>query len=147
MPLNIATHNTTHTIRIKEAKVKELYLTENEFLLPLNVTTTTMTGSITAAKVRITGFVNLKGGISGKGREKLAPLKEIPVPLTLLKDCFLQNVTFRNVIKINNIIRTQGLSLKEILENSISLDSNIQEHIMLSSDKIVSNFFNKNIVT
>lgn len=117
--------------------MKELYLTEDEFFLPLNGSTTVMNGSITAAKVRVTGLVELRGGITGKGIEKLAPLKYISTPLTLYGNRFLQNVTFSNLVKAKDIVRTRGPSLKKILENSIPLDSNVSVHLILFSDKIV----------
>ncbi|XP_070162269.1 uncharacterized protein [Polyergus mexicanus] len=135
IPLDIATNRTRQIVRMKKATVKELYLTEDEFFLPLNGTTTVMNGSITAAKVRVTGLVEMKGGITGKGIEKLAPLKYISAPLTLYGDHFLQNVTFSNLVKAKDIVRTRGLSLKEILKNRVSLNSNVSVHLILSSDK------------
>lgn len=105
--------------------------------MPLNGTTTVMNGSITAAKVRVTGLVEMKGGITGKGIEKLAPLKYISAPLTLYGDHFLQNVTFSNFVKTIDIVRTRGLSLKEILKNRVPLNSNVSVHLILSSDKTV----------
>ncbi|KAM0726481.1 hypothetical protein ACS0PU_007665 [Formica fusca] len=135
IPLDIATSRTRQIVRMRKATVKELYLTEDEFFLPLNGTTTVMNGSITAAKVRVTGLVEMKGGITGKGIEKLAPLKYISAPLTLYGDHFLQNVTFSNFVKAKDIVRTHGLSLKEILKNRLPLNSNVSVHLILSSDK------------
>lgn len=122
---------------MEEAIVKELYLTEDEFFLPLNGSTTVMNGSITAANVRVTGPVEMSGKIIGKGIEKLKPLKEIFTPLTLHGDCFLQNVTFKNFVKAKDIVRPHGLSIKEILENTVPLDSNVSAHLILFSDKTV----------
>jgi len=96
-----------------------------------------MTGSITAAKVRVTGLVEISGKITGKGIEKLNPLKEIFTPLTLHGDYFLQNVTVRNFVKVKDIVRSRGLSMKEILENSVPLDSNVSAHLILFSNKTV----------
>lgn len=123
---------------MKEAKVKDLHVTEGAFFLPLNGPTTVMNGSITAAKVRVTGLVGISTGrITGKGFEPLKPLKEIFTPITLNGDRFLQNVTFRNFVKAKDIVRSHGLSVKEILENSVPLDSNVSAHLILSSDKTV----------
>lgn len=123
---------------MKEARVKELHLTDDEFFLPLNGSAVTMNGSITAAKVRVTGLVSLKGGLKGKGIEKLMLLKDIFIPLTLPGDCFLQNVTFRNFVKTKDIVGPQGQSLRGILENSVPLDSNVPQHLILLSNKTVS---------
>lgn len=122
---------------MREARVKELYLTEDEFFLPLNGSMTVMNGSITATKVRVTGLVELKGGITGKGIEKLAPMKYISTPLILDDDYFLQDVIFSNLVKTKDIVRIRGPSLKEISENRIPLDSNVPVHLTLSSDKTV----------
>ncbi|XP_029165434.1 uncharacterized protein LOC114936425 [Nylanderia fulva] len=135
IPLNIATNSTRQIIWMKEARVKELHLTEDEFFLPLNGSTTVMKGSITASKVRVTGLVALNGGIKGKGFEKLAPLKYVSDPLTLYGNHFVQNVTFSNLVKVEDIVRTRGPSLKEILENRVPLNSNVSVHLILSSDK------------
>ncbi|XP_072746368.1 uncharacterized protein [Anoplolepis gracilipes] len=135
IPLDIATSRTRQTVQMRNARVKELRLLEDEFLLPLNGSTTIMNGSITAAKVRVTGLIELKGGITGKGIEKLVPLKYVSAPLTLHGDRFLQNVTFSNFIKAKDVVRTDGPSLKEILENHVPLDSNVPVHLILSSDK------------
>lgn len=132
-------------MRMEKVRVKELYLTGNEILLPLNGSSSVMTGSITARRVRVTGPVVTKGRITGKGSEKLAPVKEILTPMTLLNDRFLQNVTFRNLVKAKDIVRVGGgplkKSMKEIIENSVPLNSNIPMHLTLSSDKTVSNYF------
>lgn len=137
IPLNIATNSTKQIVWMREARVKELHLTEDEFFLPLNGSTTVMNGSITASKVRVTGLVELKGRLTGKGFEKLAPLKYISEPLTLKGNHFVQNVTFSKLVKAKDIVRTRGPSLKEILENRVSLDSNVSVHLILSSDKTV----------
>jgi len=108
---------------MKDVKVKNLHLTEDEFFLPLNGPTVTMTGSITAAKVRVTGLVEISGKITGKGIEKLNPLKEI--------------FTLTNFVKVKDIVRSRGLSMKEILENSVPLDSNVSTHLILFSNKTV----------
>ncbi|XP_012224336.2 uncharacterized protein clos [Linepithema humile] len=136
IPLDIATNNTRQKVRMEKVRVKELHLTGHEFLLPLNGSSIVMMGSIIAPKVRMTGLVNLKGGITGKGSEKLAPVKEILTPMTLFNDRFLQNVTFRNLVQAKDIVRADGSSIKEIMENSIPLNSNIPMHLTLSSDKI-----------
>lgn len=138
IPLNIATYSTKQTLLMKEARVKELHLTDDEFFLPLNGPAVTMNGSITAAKVKITGFVHLRGGLTGKVFEKLMLLKDIFTPLTLSGDYFLQNVTFRNLVKAEDIVGPRGQSLKGILENSIPLDSNVPQQLILSSDRTVS---------
>lgn len=135
--MDIATNTTRQVVQMREARVKELYLIENEFFLPLNGSTTIMNGSITATKVRVTGLVELKGGIRGKGIKKLAPLKYISTPLILDGDYFLQDVIFNNLVKTKDIVRIRGPSLKEILENRIPLDSNVPVHLTLSSDKTV----------
>ncbi|XP_012532717.1 uncharacterized protein LOC105834630 [Monomorium pharaonis] len=138
IPLDIVTRSTKQTVYMEEAEVKDLHLTEGNFLLPLNGPATVMDGSITAAKVRLTGPVEITGRITGKIGEKIKPLKEILTPLTLFGDRFLRNVTFRNFIKAENIIRSSqssGLSMKEILENSVPLDSNVPVRLILSSDK------------
>ncbi|GAB1868165.1 Closca [Camponotus japonicus] len=135
IPLDIATNSTRQIVQMREARVKELYLTEDEFFLPLNGSMTVMNGSITATKVRVTGLVELKGGITGKGIEKLAPMKYISTPLILDDDYFLQDVIFSNLVKTKDIVRIRGPSLKEISENRIPLDSNVPVHLTLSSDK------------
>lgn len=140
MPLNIATISIGQTVRITEARVKGLHLTEDEFFLPLNGSTTVMNGSITAPKVTVTGTVNMRCGIKGKGRDKIAPVKEISAPMILHNDRFLQNVTFRNLVKVKDIVSTRGLSLREILKNGVSLDSDVPVHLILSSDKTVCDF-------
>lgn len=138
IPLDIATNSTRQIVHMRKATVKELYLTEDEFFLPLNGTElTVMNGSITAAKVRVTGLVELKGGITGKGIEKLAPLKYVSTSLILYGDRFLQNVSFSNFVKAKDIVRTRGMSLKKILKNCIPLNSNVSVHLILSSDKTV----------
>jgi len=137
IPLDIATNSTRQIVQMREARVKELYLTEDEFFLPLNGSMTVMNGSITATKVRVTGLVELKGGITGKGIEKLAPMKYISTPLILDDDYFLQDVIFSNLVKTKDIVRIRGPSLKEISENRIPLDSNVPVHLTLSSDKTV----------
>ncbi|XP_024888654.1 uncharacterized protein LOC112465371 isoform X2 [Temnothorax curvispinosus] len=136
IPLNIATRSFNQTVYMKEAKVNNLCLTEDAFFLPLNGSTTVMNGSLTAAKVRVTGLVEASSiRLRGKESEKLKPLKEILTPLTLHGDRFLQNVTFRNFARAKDIVRPRGLSVKEILENIVPLDSNVSTHLILSSDK------------
>ncbi|XP_011693850.1 PREDICTED: uncharacterized protein LOC105453515 isoform X2 [Wasmannia auropunctata] len=154
IPLGIATSNIPkRTLYMKEVKVKDLHLTEDEFLLPLNGPATVMNGSITAARVRLTGLVDISGGLAGKGLEKFKPLREILTPLTLLGDRFLQNVTFRNFVKAKDIVRSRGSSMKEIIENSVPLDSNVSAHLILSSNKtqwsnvILQDFDTTNLVT
>ncbi|XP_011155669.2 uncharacterized protein LOC105193044 isoform X3 [Solenopsis invicta] len=141
IPLDIATTRTKQTVYMKEAEVKDLYLKNDEFLLPLNGPATVMGGSITAAKVRFTGLVDISGRIKGKGSEMIKPemnVKQISTPLTLLNDRFLRNVTVRNFVKAEDIVRprqSSGLSMKKILENSVPLDSNVPVHLILSSNK------------
>ncbi|XP_077278366.1 uncharacterized protein LOC143906276 isoform X2 [Temnothorax americanus] len=136
IPLNIATRSFNQTVYMKEAKVNNLCLTEDAFFLPLNGSTTVMNGSLTAAKVRVTGLVEASSiRLRGKESEKLKPLKEILTPLTLHGDRFLQNVTFRNFARAKDIVRPRGLSVKEILENIVPLDSNVSTHLILSSNK------------
>ncbi|KAL6265402.1 hypothetical protein P5V15_002198 [Pogonomyrmex californicus] len=135
LPLDIATIHTEEEVYMKEVRVKELFLINDEFFLPLNGTTTVMNGSISAAKVRFTGLVKTTGKIEGKGVERLKPLREIYEPLTLSGDRFLQDVTFRNIVKAKDIVRLRGRSMKEILKNSIPLDSDVPAHLILSSDK------------
>lgn len=136
--LNIATHNTSiNMLRITEARVKEFHLIEDEFFLPLNGPAVTMTGSITAARVKVTGLVELRGKIAGKNTEKLMPLTDIYTPLILPHNCYLQNVTFRNLVKAKDIVSSRKSSLKRILENSVPLDSDVPTHVILSSNKIV----------
>lgn len=137
IPLDIATRSTNQIMYMKEAEVKDLYIIEDAFFLPLNGPTAVMNASITATKVRITGPVEMLGRIRGKGIEKLKPLKEIFTPLILHGDRFLQNVTVRKFVRAKDIVRSHGLSVKEILENSVPLDSNISAHLILSSDKTV----------
>lgn len=137
IPLDIATRSTNQIMYMKEAEVKDLYITKDAFFLPLNGPTTVMNASITAAKVRVTGLVEMSGRITGKGIEKLKPVKEIFTPLILHGGRFLQNVTFRKFARAKDIVRSHGLSVKEILENSVPLDSNISAHLILSSDKTV----------
>lgn len=136
IPLNIATRKTNQIVYMNEAEVKDLYLTEDAFFLSLNGPAV-MNGSITAAKVRVTGLIETSGKITGKGIKKLKPLKEIFTPLVLHGDRFLQNVMFRNFVKAKDIVRSHGLSVKEILESSVPLDSNVSAHLILSSDKTV----------
>jgi len=128
-------------VRMREARVKELHLTEDEFFLPLNGSSTVMNGSITAPKVIVTGKVHVRSGIKGKGRNKIAPVKEISTPLILFNDRFLQNVTFRNLVNVKDIVSNRGLSLKEILENGVPLDSDVPIHLILSSNRTVSDYF------
>jgi len=52
-------------------------------------------------------------------------------------DHFLRNVTFTNFVKVKDIVRSRGLSMKEILENSVPLDSNVSTHLILFSNKTV----------
>ncbi|KYM83201.1 hypothetical protein ALC53_06469, partial [Atta colombica] len=155
IPLNIATRSIEQTVYMKEARVKDLYLTKDEFFLPLNGPTTIMHSSITATKVRLTGLVKTSGKITGRGIERLKPLKEILTPLVLSGDRFLQNVTFSNFVKAKDIVRSRGLSMKEILENTVPLDSNVSVHLILSSNKtqwsnvtmwdfVTTNFVTKN---
>lgn len=122
---------------MKEARVKDLYLTKDKFFLPLNDPTTVMEGSITATKVRLTGLVKTSGKITGRGIERLKPMKQILTPLVLSGDRFLQNVTFSDFVKAKDIVRSRGLSMKEILENIVPLDSNVSVHLILSSNKTV----------
>ncbi|KYN06038.1 hypothetical protein ALC62_03038, partial [Cyphomyrmex costatus] len=155
IPLDIATRSIEQTVYMKEARVKDLYLTKDEFFLPLNGPTTVMSGSITAPKVRLTGLVKTSGRITGKGIERLKPLKEILTPLVLSGNRFLQNVTFNKFVKTKDIVRSRGLSMKEILENIVPLDSNVSAHLILSSNKtqwrnvtmwdfVTTNFVTKN---
>lgn len=137
IPLDIATRNTDQIMYMKEAEVKDLYIIEDAFFLPLNGPPTVMNASITAARVRITGPVEMSGRITGKGIEQLKPLREIFTPLILHGDRFLQNVTFRKFATVKDIVRSHGLSVKEILENSVPLDSNVSTHLILFSDKTV----------
>lgn len=117
--------------------MEKLSLVKNEFFLPLNSPTATMTGSITARKVKVIGLIEMKGKITGKNAKKLTLLKDIYTPLKLPYDCFLQNVTFGNLVRVKDIVSTRKLSLKHILEDSIPLDSDVPKHVMLFSDKIV----------
>ncbi|XP_011870378.1 PREDICTED: uncharacterized protein LOC105563408 isoform X2 [Vollenhovia emeryi] len=136
IPLGIATtsiENRYWNVHMKEARVKDLRLTE-DFFLPLNGPTT-LTNGLTVAKVRVTGLVQMSGRLTGEGIEKFNPLREILTPLTVHGDRFLQNVTFRNFVKAKDIVRPRGLSVKEILENSVPLDSNVPAHLILSSNK------------
>jgi len=126
---------------MREARMKELHLTEDEFFLPLNGSPIVMNGSITAPRVTVTGNVHVRSGIRGKTRDKIAPVKEISTPLILFNDHFLQNVTFRKLVNVKDIISTRGLSLKEILENGVPLDSDVPVHLILSSNKTVSDYF------
>ncbi|XP_019699980.1 uncharacterized protein LOC105189727 [Harpegnathos saltator] len=136
IPLDIATHDTSARLQITEARVKEFHLVKNEFFLPLNGPTVTMTGSITAAKVRIAGIIEIRGTITGKSGKKLMPLTDIYTPLKVPYDCFLQNATFRNFVEAKDIVSPRKTSLKRILEDNIPLDSDVPIHLMLSSDKI-----------
>lgn len=124
---------------MKEARVKDLYITEEEFFLPLN-SPITVRRPITAARVRVTGLVGVLGKITGRGFERLKSLKEILTPLTLHGDRFLQNVTFKNFVKAKDIVRSRGLSMRGILENGVPLDSNVSAHLILSSNKTVITF-------
>lgn len=138
IPLNIATQDTiVQMLRITEARAKEFNLVKDEFFLPLNGPAVTMTGSITAAKVKVTGLVELRGQIAGKSAKKLMPLTDIYTPLNLSYNCYLQNVTFSNFVKAQDIVSPSRSSLKRILENSVPLDSDVPKHVMLISDKIV----------
>ncbi|KAL0105372.1 hypothetical protein PUN28_016792 [Cardiocondyla obscurior] len=155
IPLNIATDNTNATLYMTNVKVKDLNVTTGSLLLPLNSSSTTvMSGSITAAKVRFTGLVDIvTGKITGKGGEKMKSLKEILTPLTVDGDRFLQNVTFSNIAEAKDIVSPRGLSMKQLLENSIPLDSNVPIHLILSSNKTewsnvtLRNFDTANFVT
>ncbi|RLU23456.1 hypothetical protein DMN91_003660 [Ooceraea biroi] len=135
MPLNIATSSTRQIVRMRGARVKELHLTEDEFFLPLNGSTTVMNGSITAPRVTVKGTVHVRSGIRGRGRDKIAPIKEISTPLILSNDSFLQNVTFRNLVQVKDIVSTRGLSLKKVLDNGVPLNSDVPVHLILSSNK------------
>ncbi|XP_014469815.1 PREDICTED: uncharacterized protein LOC106741904 [Dinoponera quadriceps] len=145
IPLDIATHKTSVILQIVEARAKELHLINDEFFLPLNGPTSTMTGSITAVKVKITGLIESKGKIAGKSAEKLMPIKDIYTPLELPRDCFLQNVTFRNLVRARDIVILNDnnnetivrpkLSMKKILENKIPLNSSLPKHVILFAHK------------
>lgn len=87
--------------------------------------------------MRVTGLVEVSGKLTGKEIERLNPFKGIFTPFTVHGDRFLQNVTFRNFAKAKDIVRSRGMSVKEILENSVPLDSNVSTHLILSSDKTV----------
>lgn len=117
--------------------MEELNLVQDEFFLPLNGPTTTITGSITATKVKVVGLIETRGKITGESAKKLTLLKDIYTTLILPYDLFLQNVTFRNFVRADDIVSTRKSSLKQILENSIPLDSDVPKHVMLFSDKIV----------
>ncbi|XP_020292032.1 uncharacterized protein LOC109858817 [Pseudomyrmex gracilis] len=155
IPLNIVTkNNKKQIVQIQEARVKELRLTDDNFFLPVNGSAIVMNHTITAPRVRVTRTIDLQAGIKGEGRKKLEPVKDIVTFLTLSGDRFLQNVTFTNIAEVGDVVRTRsdGRSLKDIVENIIPLDSDVPTHLTLSGNKtswnnVTLSSYNKTWVT
>ncbi|KAK2582296.1 hypothetical protein KPH14_004637 [Odynerus spinipes] len=137
MPLDIATNFTTQTIHAKEIRVKELNLKNNGFLLPLNGPPSKISGCLTASKVKVKGYIDLKGGLKGEGARSLMPVKQVPGFIEINGNRSFHNVKIANILKTKDIYRQKGKSLKYILDNGVPLSTrNLPMHLIFSSNNV-----------
>lgn len=137
VPLDIASNMTKQVVLAKEIRVKELILKDDGFLLPLNGSSTTITGSLIASKVKVKGSIFLQGGLSGSWMNSLPPLTIIPEALTLNGDIVLEEATIEN-LRSEELIASKAGSVKDILSNAISVRGDVPVSLTLSSEKMVS---------
>lgn len=139
--MDIAFNSTKQEIEADEITADELTLSEGGILLPIDGEPTTITGTIFADKVTVTGVVEMNGGFDGEAIRRLAPVMYIDEPFEIKSDYFMKNVTISNILQANDLSRDDGKSLNEIRKNVVPLNENVPVHLVLSQDKVVNFLF------
>ena len=135
VPLDIASNLTKREVRAREIRVKELILTDGGFLLPLNGSPTTITGSLIASTVKVRGNISLQGRLSGSLRNSMPRVTTISESLTVNGDIVLEEATIEN-LRSEDLIASKAGSVKDILSNAISVRGNVPVSLTLSSEKM-----------
>ncbi|XP_076653210.1 uncharacterized protein LOC143359262 [Halictus rubicundus] len=135
MTLDVAFNITKQQLRMQQIKTKELHLTGNGLLLPLQGLPTTMVGSMQASKIRMNGTVDLQGPIRGTGTTRLRPI------IIISEFMYVDHVVTLESAKIENL-RSQDLidyktgSVKKTLSNAIPLNGTVPTTLVLSNEKM-----------
>nr|XP_034184689.1 uncharacterized protein LOC117606412 [Osmia lignaria] len=134
MPLNIASYFAKKEIQAKKVKVKELTLTEGGILLPLNGSSTVITGSISASRITVKDKIRLQGSVTGSWAKNFSPIKYIPDSISIYHDVNIENARIEN-LQSTDLINNKTGSVKDILSNAITLHENVPVSLVFSSQK------------
>ena len=139
IPLDVASAHTKQNIKAETVEVDELNITSSGLLLPLNGGPTVLRGSLTIPKIIIKGLIHLQAGITGKGVKAASPMIHISEPLEIYGNISLRNVKIVEKLETNDITRSEGKSLIELISNAVPLNSrNLTGHYKFQTDKVVN---------
>lgn len=103
----------------------------------------TMTGTLTASKVRFDGLIEQHGGIKGRSIKRFAPMVNFPEYRELNGDYHLSNVKITRLLSASDVARTKGgaeKTLGEIAKRVVRLDKDVPVRLALRSNTTVRSF-------
>ncbi|XP_017883431.1 uncharacterized protein LOC108626954 isoform X3 [Ceratina calcarata] len=135
-PLNIAVNFTSQRLIVKHAEAKRLKLTTAYgLLLPLNGSSSTITGSIETDQVTV-DRIRLNGKPIGHGTRRLRPVIVVDESMLLNDNFTTENVKIENLAVARLIDEKSGGSVETVFENAISLrDDRVPVSLIFSSKK------------
>ncbi|XP_033337429.2 uncharacterized protein LOC117226816 [Megalopta genalis] len=131
--LDIAVNITKQQLQMQQIETTEFHLMESGILLPLQGAPIIMTGTIQAIKIRVNGSVHPRGRIIGL--RTLNPLIEIFESMNVDHLITLENAKIEN-LRSQDLIGHKIRSIKEILSNTIPLNSRVPATLALLNEKI-----------
>uniref|UniRef100_A0ABD2WTB5 Uncharacterized protein n=1 Tax=Trichogramma kaykai TaxID=54128 RepID=A0ABD2WTB5_9HYME len=136
--IDIASSYTRQSVKTDAIYARELKLSDDTGLLPLDGKPVIMSGTLRTKKTVLAGPIELRGGIYGAGSKRYSPVVHfLDSTYQLNGDYALNDLHIIGSLQAKDVTRQKGQSLKEIIDLSISLDANVPVRLILSKEKTI----------